>query len=329
MTLDDIIAIVQQDFEEVNHTIHAQLHSGVPFISTVGDYIINSGGKRIRPLISLLSARACGYGSGNDHTQLAAVIEFLHTATLLHDDVVDDSHLRRGKKTVNAIWGNSPSILVGDFLISRAFQLIVSLGNMRALQVISNATNQIAEGEVLQLLNCHNPDTTQEDYYQVIRLKTAMMFQAAAECGAIISGVGHETEKALGNYALHLGNAFQLIDDVLDYVGNPTETGKNVGDDLSEGKPTLPLIYTLNNCSTEDSNFIRNIVSQQKDHPDITSDHTNRVIEIIHSCGAIEFSEDRAQDEARKAISFLSILEASPFKDALTWLAKLSVNRAS
>lgn len=327
MTLDDIIAIVQQDFEGVNQLIRNQLHSTVPFISSVGDYITNSGGKRIRPLICLLTAKACAYHSGDDHIKLASVIELLHTATLLHDDVVDDSHLRRGKATVNAIWGNSPSILVGDFLISRAFQMIVSLGNMRTLEVISNTTNQIAEGEVLQLLNCHNPDTTEQDYYQVIRLKTAKMFEAAAECGAIISGSGTPHEKALASYALHLGNAFQLVDDILDYTGDPNETGKNVGDDLNEGKPTLPLIYALQNCSTEDATLIKEALSRKTSPAHITKETTLRIIDIIHSCGAIEFSTEKARDEANKAIDYLSILNDTPYKEALEYLAKLSVNR--
>lgn len=327
MTINDIIATVADDFQAVDDTIRKQLSSNTPFIEKVGDYIVSGGGKRIRPLVTLLTARACGY-QGRDHLTIAAVVEFLHTATLLHDDVVDGSELRRGKATVNAVWGNSPSILVGDFLISRAFQMVVSVKNMGVLEVLSDATNMIAEGEVLQLLNCHNPETTEAQYNEVIRLKTAKMFEAAAECGAIVASSPKETIHAMAQYALHIGNAFQLIDDVLDYTGNPEQTGKNVGDDLIEGKPTLPLIYALTHLPQEEANIIKRAIKSPT-APSERESVTQQVISIVQKCGAINYVERRAIEESQLAIQQLQQLPDSPFKEAMIALAILSVNRES
>ncbi len=325
MAIDNIVAAVADDFKAVDDIIRGQLGSNVPFIEKIGDYIIGSGGKRIRPLVTLLSARACGY-TGNKHLTIAAVVEFLHTATLLHDDVVDGSDLRRGRATVNAVWGNSPSILVGDFLISRAFQMVVSIKNMGVLEVLSNATNQIAEGEVLQLLNCHNPDTTETQYNEVIRLKTAKMFEAASECGAIIASTPPKTIEALAKYALHLGNAFQLVDDVLDYAGDPEKTGKNIGDDLAEGKPTLPLIYALKHAPEKDAEIIREAIKPNTPHTHRIA-QTKEVLAIVKACGATDYVEARAKQESQKAIEQLNILPNTPYKEAMATLATSSIER--
>jgi octaprenyl-diphosphate synthase len=322
MKFSDIQATVSNDFDAVNALIMEQLSSNVPLIGEVGSYIINSGGKRLRPLVSLLSANAFNY-KGTNHITVGAVVEFLHTATLLHDDVVDQSNMRRGNATVNSVWGNAHSVLVGDFLISRSFQMMVSMGNLRLMEILADATNAISEGEVLQLINIHDPDTTEESYMKVIRYKTAKMFEVAAESGAVLAEQGEEQVKAMGDYARHMGAAFQLADDILDYTGSAEEMGKNVGDDLAEGKPTMPLIYTINNGTAEQSTTIRTAIKEGG------LDNLDEIIETVKSSGAIEYTHEYALNEARLAVDALSIVPESKYRDALEGLAKLAVERTS
>ena len=265
MQAQQILDTVTNDFEQVNKLIIEQLSSDVPLVEKIAHYIVDSGGKRMRPLLVLLTYNALFSNNASEQgnsekIKLAAIIEFLHTATLLHDDVVDTSDLRRGKATANAKWGNAPSVLVGDFLYSRAFQMMVQINSMPIMNILSDATNVIAEGEVFQLMNCKNPDVTEENYMDVIKSKTAMLFQAASHSGAVLANASKEQEIALRNYGLHLGLAFQLIDDVLDYSGSAEDMGKNVGDDLAEGKPTLPLIYAMKHGSEEQALLIRNAI---------------------------------------------------------------------
>ena len=322
--MKDIAAIqtlVKHDMEAVNALIQKCLHSEVALVNQVGHYIVNSGGKRLRPILVLLSARAFGY-QGTDHINLAAIIEFIHTATLLHDDVVDASELRRGEKTANSVWGNETSVLVGDFLYSRAFQMMVDVKNMRVMEILSNATNIIAEGEVLQLLNCHEPDTSEADYLQVIRSKTAKLFEAAAQLGAIISEQSNEYEQAMIAYGMHLGTAFQIIDDVLDYNADTEEIGKNIGDDLAEGKPTLPLIYALKHGTLLQQNILREAISEGK--VELMKD----VIAAIKSTHAIEYSRQVARGEADKAQQALTKLPPSAHNDALHTIAQFSIERS-
>ncbi|HET8708392.1 MAG TPA: octaprenyl diphosphate synthase [Pseudomonadales bacterium] len=322
MDFQAIKATVDADFNDVNSLILQQLHSRVPLVDQVGHYIVNSGGKRLRPLVCLLAARAGGY-LGAKHVEVAAVVEFLHTATLLHDDVVDESMLRRGKATANAVWGNSYSVLVGDFLISRAFQMIVSVGNMRIMQILSDATNVIAEGEVLQLINCKDPDTTEARYMEVIHHKTAKMFEAAAQAGAVLAGCSAEQEQAMASYAIKLGSAFQIVDDVLDYTGSAEEMGKNVGDDLAEGKPTLPLIYAIRSGSAEQSAMIRDAIRTGG------LQHLQQITEIVKQTGALDYSLKIANEQAEEAVAALQIMPDSPYRKALEGLARLAVNRSS
>jgi len=322
MDFQAIKAPVNADFNDVNSLILQQLHSRVPLVDQVGHYIVSSGGKRLRPLVCLLAARAGGY-TGNRHVEVAAVVEFLHTATLLHDDVVDESSLRRGKATANAVWGNSYSVLVGDFLISRAFQMIVSVGNMRIMQILSDATNLIAEGEVLQLINCKDPDTTEERYMEVIHHKTAKMFEAAAQAGAVLAGCNALQEQALATYAIRLGSAFQIVDDVLDYTGSAEEMGKNVGDDLAEGKPTLPLIHAIRSGSPEQSDMIRKAIRTGG------LQDLQQITEIVKQTGALDYSMKIAEQEAEAAISALQSIPVSEYRDALVGLARLAVHRSS
>ena len=322
MNFSDIKAVVAKDFDAVNSLIMEQLSSNVPLIGEVGSYIINSGGKRLRPLVSLLSANAFNL-KGSDHITVGAITEFLHTATLLHDDVVDQSLLRRGNATVNAVWGNAHSVLVGDFLISRSFQMMVSVGNLPLMEILADATNVISEGEVLQLINIHNPDTTEENYMQIIRYKTAKMFEVAAESGPLLAEAGAEQMKAMGEYARHMGAAFQLADDILDYTGSAEEMGKNVGDDLAEGKATMPLIYTINNGNPEQRATIREAIKKGG------LDNLDEIISMVNSCGAIEYTHEYALNEARLAIEALSIVPDSEYKTALEGLAMLAVERSS
>ena len=320
MTLSEIRALIEDDILAVDQLILNRLSSDVVLINQIGHYIINSGGKRLRPLLVLLSARACGY-QGTDHQLMAAVIEFIHTSTLLHDDVVDESDTRRGNKTANEVWGNAASVLVGDFLYSRSFEMMVEPGLLKIMQVMSEATNVIAEGEVLQLLNCHDADTTKERYMEVIHRKTAKLFEAATHMGPILSNKP-ELEDAFIAYGRHLGAAFQLIDDALDYTANEEELGKNIGDDLAEGKPTLPLIYVLENGSDSEKEIIRRAIESEG------INLLEEVTTIIKGSGAIAYTQEIAQNEAEQAKQALHILEDSTLKTALCSIADLAVNRS-
>ncbi len=313
--------LINDDMQAVNTLIQKRLQSEVALVNQLGNYIVNSGGKRLRPILLLLSARAFGY-TGTHHINLATVVEFIHTATLLHDDVVDASELRRGQQTANSVWGNEASVLVGDFLYSRSFQMMVEIKNMRVMDILSNATNVIAEGEVLQLLNCHEPDTSEANYLQVIRSKTAKLFEAAAQLGAVISGQSSELEQAMTVYGMHLGTAFQLIDDVLDYSATSEEMGKNIGDDLAEGKPTLPLIYALKHGTKAQQQILREAITQGG------KELINDVIAAIKSTNAIEYTAQAARKEAQKATAALTGLSPSLYTDALLALADFSVNRS-
>ena len=313
---------IEPQFEAVNDYIINHLGSNVPLVEKIGHYIVESGGKRIRPLLVLLAANVAGY-KGKEHISLAAIIEFIHTATLLHDDVVDNSDLRRGKDTANAKWGNAPSVLVGDFLYSRAVQIMVEIGSMEIMSVISNATNVIAEGEVLQLLNTKNPDTTEDAYMQVILGKTAMLFEAATEAGAILANSSASEREALRLYGLHLGTAFQLIDDVMDYLSTAEEMGKNVGDDLAEGKATLPLIHAMRAGTEEQRLLVRQAIRKGG------LDDLQPIMDIVKETGAIEYTQQKAQTEADSAIAALTALPDNSFKDTLIQIANIAVKRKS
>ena len=308
------------DMLAVDAIIRTRLDSEVALVRQVAEYIIGSGGKRLRPALVILSAGAFGY-QGRHHHQLAAVVEFIHTATLLHDDVVDASELRRGKPTANALFGNAASVLVGDFVYSRAFQMMVEVESMRVMQVLAEATNVIAEGEVLQLMNCHNPDIDEQNYLQVIRYKTAKLFEAATRLGAILGGSTPEQEAAMASYGMHIGTAFQLIDDVLDYSGDHTMTGKNVGDDLAEGKTTLPLIYAIKRGSGGQAALVRGAIKEGG------LGELKQVIEAIISTGALDYTRRQAEVEARSAAAALSGLQNSKYRDYLLQLANFAVTR--
>ncbi len=320
MTLEQIYPLIQDDMEQVNACILSRLTSDIVLINQIGGHIINSGGKRLRPVIHLLSARACGC-EDNRHIELAAIIEFIHTATLLHDDVVDASELRRGQETANSLWGNEASVLVGDFLYSRAFQMMVDVGNMRVMAILANATNTIAEGEVQQLLNVHDPDTTEQRYLDVIHNKTAKLFESASELAAVITDQDAATQTALARYGMHLGTAFQLVDDVLDYEADKADTGKNMGDDLAEGKPTLPLIYTIQNGTAAQVALIRDVIENGG------RGQINDVMQAIRESGAIEYTANCAQTETDLAIAAIQCLSDSPYKQALIQLAEFAVTR--
>ena len=300
--------------------IRARLHSDVALVSQVAEYIIGSGGKRLRPMLVLLAARAAGY-QGERHIDLAAVIEFIHTATLLHDDVVDESALRRGQATANAQFGNAASVLVGDFLYSRAFQMMVACDNPRIMEVMADATNVIAEGEVLQLMNIGNLDLDEAGYFQVIQYKTAQLFEAGARLGAILAGLPAAQEQALADYGRGLGVAFQIIDDVLDYSGDLTDIGKNLGDDLAEGKLTLPLLYVLNRGTAEAQITVRTAIEAQDRH------HFAAVLHTVQSSGALEYARQRAAEAVARAHAALSILPDTPTRPALAALADFALNR--
>ena len=320
--LEAVYALVAEDFTAVNRLIPQQLTSDVKLVEEIGRYIVDSGGKRLRPLIVLLVARCCCY-SGTRQIPLAAIIEFLHTATLLHDDVVDRSDLRRGRATANATWGNAPSVLVGDFLYSRAFQLMVDLGSLDIMAILSDATNTIAEGEVLQLANVGNCGITEAEYLEVIRCKTALLFEAASHTSAVLSSENSKAILALRNYGLHFGLAYQLVDDWLDYAGDTKAMGKNVGDDLAEGKLTLPLIYTLANAAPRDVQTIRNAIAAR------SIDSLPQVLKIVHASGALEYTQCAAKIQSDKAIAALDVLPDSPYRDALDALAQFCVARLS
>jgi len=307
--------------QAVDRVIRDQLHSDVVLIRQVAEYIIGGGGKRLRPALVLLSAGALGY-RGNAHHTLAAVVEFIHTATLLHDDVVDESALRRGRPTANTLFGNAASVLVGDFVYSRAFQMMVNVGDMRVLQVLADATNIIAEGEVLQLMNCRNADIDEESYLQVIRYKTAKLFEAAGRLGAILAGATPEVEQAMAVYGSHLGTAFQLIDDALDYSGEAGVIGKNIGDDLAEGKPTLPLIYAMRKGTAEEAALVRRAVSSGG------LAELEGVLAAISSSGALDYTRRQAEAEAEAARVALSVIPATQYRDSLIQLASFAVTRS-
>ena len=307
--------------QAVDRVIRDQLHSDVVLIRQVAEYIIGGGGKRLRPALVLLSAGALGY-RGNAHHTLAAVVEFIHTATLLHDDVVDESALRRGRPTANTLFGNAASVLVGDFVYSRAFQMMVNVGDMRVLQVLADATNIIAEGEVLQLMNCRNADIDEESYLQVIRYKTAKLFEAAGRLGAILAGATPEVEQAMAVYGSHLGTAFQLIDDALDYSGEAGVIGKNIGDDLAEGKPTLPLIYAMRKGTVEEAALVRRAVSSGG------LAELEGVLAAISSSGALDYTRRQAEAEAEAARVALSVIPATQYRDSLIQLASFAVTRS-
>ncbi len=320
MDLNSLTQLISDDMKAVDDLICQRLQSEVVLINQLSQYIINSGGKRLRPALVLLSARAFGY-KGTQHHDLAAIVEFIHTATLLHDDVVDASELRRGKETANSIWGNEASVLVGDFLYSRAFQMMVDVGDMKIMAILADATNTIAEGEVMQLMNIHDADTTEQRYLDVIHSKTAKLFEAGTRLGALINNMDTETEQTMAAYGMHLGTAFQLIDDVLDYSASSDEMGKNIGDDLAEGKPTLPLIYAMRQGTAEQADVVRKAI-EKGGH-----DNIDAVMSAIESTGAIEYTANAAEQEAEKAIVALENIPASPYKDAMLALARFSVNR--
>jgi octaprenyl-diphosphate synthase len=320
VALEPIREFIEADMRAVDEVIRARLSSDVPLIQQVAQYIVGAGGKRLRPMLVLLSAGAFGYRGPHRH-ELAAVVEFIHTATLLHDDVVDESALRRGRATANALFGNSAAVLVGDFVYSRAFQMMVEVDSVRVLQVLADATNVIAEGEVMQLINCHNPEIEENGYLEVIRCKTAKLFEAATRLGAILGQVPRAQEDAIADYGTHLGTAFQLIDDVLDYSGDQAVIGKNVGDDLAEGKPTLPLIYAIKHGTPEQAQLVRQAV-EHGGRGDLAA-----VVDAIRSTGALEYARAQAQRESRAACDALGRLPDSRQREYLLQLADFAVTR--
>ena len=307
--------------QSVNQLIQQQVDSDVALINQLGFYIVNSGGKRLRPLLTVLAARALNIQSQQHHT-LAAIIEFIHTATLLHDDVVDESTMRRGRETANALFGNQASVLVGDFLYTRSFQMMVSLNSMRVMEILSDSTNRIAQGEVQQLMNCNDPNTTEESYFDVIYGKTARLFEAATQLAAVITGQTEEIEVAMQDYGKHLGTAFQLADDLLDYESDADAMGKNAGDDLAEGKPTLPLLYAMWHASEEDAALIREAIEKANGLP-----HLERILGVMEETGALDYTRQKANEEADKAITALSAIPDSDYKKALIALAHIAVDR--
>jgi len=313
---------IAPDMAQVDAVIRTRLSSDVALIDQISHYIIGAGGKRIRPRLVLLFAGALGF-QGPERFELAAIVEFIHTATLLHDDVVDESSLRRGRQTANALFGNAASVLVGDFLYSRAFQMMVSINRMRVLEVLADATNVIAEGEVLQLMNMHDPDLAVDDYLRVIRYKTAKLFEASARLGAVISGASHDIEEACADYGRSLGTAFQLVDDLLDYQGETQELGKNVGDDLREGKPTLPLLVAMERGTTQQRALIRHAI----EHGEVQ--RLAEIVTIVRDTGALELTRDAARSEADKARQCLHRLPPSTYREALLELCVRSVDRSS
>ena len=307
--------------QSVNQLIQQQVDSDVALINQLGFYIVNSGGKRLRPLLTVLAARALNIQSQQHHT-LAAIIEFIHTATLLHDDVVDESTMRRVRETANALFGNQASVLVGDFLYTRPFQMMVSLNSMRVMEILSDSTNRIAQGEVQQLMNCNDPNTTEESYFDVIYGKTARLFEAATQLAAVITGQTKEIEVAMQDYGKHLGTAFQLADDLLDYESDADAMGKNAGDDLAEGKPTLPLLYAMWHASEEDAALIREAIEKANGLP-----HLERILGVMKETGALDYTRQKANEEADKAITALSAIPDSDYKKALIALAHIAVDR--
>ena len=318
--ISPIQRLIADEMARVNTFIEENLASDVPLINQLGQYIVNSGGKRLRPALVILSSKVLGY-EGDKHINLAAIIELIHTATLLHDDVVDASLLRRGHQTANQRWGNEASVLVGDFVYSRAFQMMVDINSLSIMRVLSEATNTIAEGERQQLIYRHRPETSEENYLDVIRNKTAKLFEAAARLGSIISKKTKDDENAMANYGRHLGTAFQLIDDVLDYSSSEIELGKSIGDDLSQGNPTLPLLYAMWNSTKDEEKIIRNSISNG------SLENIELIKDTINSTGAISYTIEIAKRESELAINALDKLPQSEYLDALYMLAKFSVDR--
>lgn len=318
--MNRLYSLIADDMRALDGVIRERLHSDVVLVRQVAEYIIGAGGKRLRPALVLLTSGACGY-SGAHRTELAAVVEFIHTATLLHDDVVDESELRRGAKTANALFGNAASVLVGDFLYSRAFQMMVSVGSMRVQAVLAEATNIIAEGEVLQLLNCHDADVDEDRYLQVIRYKTAKLFEAASRLGAMLAGVDADVEERFARFGMHLGTAFQLVDDILDYSGDEGSIGKNLGDDLAEGKPTLPLIHVMKNGTPEQIAVVRHAIEEGG------RDDWAAVLQAVVGSGALEIARVRAREEAALAAAELAGLPGNDYLQSLLDLATFAVER--
>jgi octaprenyl-diphosphate synthase len=318
--MDAFRSLIQADLDAVEALIGERLASEVPLIREVAAYLVSGGGKRLRPALVLLCAGACGY-RGREHLEIAAVVEFIHTATLLHDDVVDESSLRRGRATANARFGNAASVLVGDFIYSRAFQMMVGVRNLRVLEVLAEATNVIAEGEVLQLLGVRNPDLSEGEYLRVVRSKTAKLFEASARLGAVLAGQPPEVEQALAAYGMHLGTAFQLIDDVLDYSGERDSIGKNLGDDLAEGKSTLPLIHALANAGPAERSMLRDVIEQG------AVERFREVLAVLDACGSLGYARQQAEAEADRAQAALATLTGSVFRDSLIDFAAFAVGR--
>lgn len=320
-----VVDLVSRDMRQVNQTIQTNLKSDVALINQLGGYIVQAGGKRLRPVALLLAAKAANpeqTATNSDQTLLAAIIEFIHTATLLHDDVVDESEMRRGRDTANEVFGNAASVLVGDYLYSRAFQMMVEIGSMRVMEILSRTTNQIAEGEVMQLINCGVADTTEQQYMDTIQSKTAILFEAATQLGAVITNQASPVENAMAKYGLHLGTAFQLVDDILDYTADAQAMGKNVGDDLAEGKPTLPLINAIERSEGEDKTLLENAITNA------SKDNLEAVLRIIEKTGSLAYTARVAREQAKIAQDALTVLPESVYKDALMALAEFSVERA-
>ena len=322
VSIEDVNALASDDMQAVDALIRQSLQSDVTLVSQVSEYIVTSGGKRLRPLIVLLAARALGY-RGNHQIHSAAIIEFIHTATLLHDDVVDSSARRRGRDTANTVFGNQASVLVGDFLYSRAFQMMVQIGRMRVMQILADATNMIASGEVMQLMNIHDPDVTEADYRKVIYRKTARLFEAGAQIAAVLSDRDPNDESAMICYGQNLGTAFQLVDDALDYNASPEELGKNLGDDLAEGKPTLPLIYAMEKCTDSERKMLRAAIEAGG------LDKLDEIQAVVESTGALQYTAARAQEAAEMAINALSGIPESDYKQAMIAIADFAVRRRS
>jgi len=318
--LETMTGLVKDDLAGINRHIETQMRSDVALIRTIGSYIIEAGGKRLRPLTLLLGARALGY-NGSAHIDLGVVIEFIHTATLLHDDVVDKSDLRRGQDTANAIWGNAASVLVGDFLYSRAFEMMVAVDRMRVMEIMAKTTNSIAEGEVLQLLNSHSPDITEEQYLDTITRKTAKLFESSAQLGAVLAEAGPATEIALAEFGLNIGISFQIVDDELDYRPDTDELGKNAGDDLADGKITLPLIHALQQANSEDQTIIRRAIKTG------ARERLGDIQRVIESTDALAYTSHRARQHAEYAKQALQVLPPSDYRDALSYLADFAVSR--
>ncbi len=318
--LDDVFALVYDDFAAINRLIPSQLTSDVALVEEIGRHIVESGGKRLRPLLVLLSARASGY-AGKQHVELAAVIEFLHTASLLHDDVVDNSNLRRGRLTANARWGNPPSVLVGDFLYSRAFQLMVALGSMEILALLADATNRISEGEVMQFANIGNLQLDEASYLEAIRCKTALLFQAATHSGAVLAGADRQVVEVHKQFGLHFGMAYQLVDDWLDYAGDAATMGKNAGNDLAEGKLTLPLIFALANGTVGQATLIRESLRTR------SSTRFDEVVRAVHDCGAMAYTQSAALAASRRALACLEQLPANCYRDAMGATTRFAISR--